>query len=115
MENSITSKKKRIRDLLKNPLTKKDRQDVVRLLVKFKKNQNKLAYHSQKLSDSLLKINPYTLMLMKCHFIDCGRDPEEAMNHLIGSTSIFHEQLVACRKAIKAARKRVKNKDYKDE
>lgn len=104
----MNAKRAKITKLLSNTATKKDRQKVVKLLVKFKKNHKKVHSCSKELSDHLLKMGPHLLQAL---FMSCS-DPA-GMQTLIDAPKFFEEALLQASAHLKAARKRVKNKDYK--
>lgn len=118
MQNKIelrNSKKRKILKLLENDATKRDRQKLVKLLVRVKKTQRKLVIHSTELSNCLSSMPPALRQWISFSVLSKGRDPNEAIDQLIDSSKVFIEGMNECRKRIKIARKRVKNKDYKDE
>jgi len=104
----LNAKRAKIQKILSNTDTKKDRQKTVKLLVKFKQNQKKVYFHAKDLSDHLLKMSPYMRKLL----FMTSSDPL-GMQQLIDCPKVFEQGLIQARAHLKAARKRVKNKDYK--
>ncbi len=98
-----------------NAVTKRDRQQLVRSLVKVKKTQKKLVNTSAELSNCLKRMPVSLRQWLGFLAIDTGRTPDEVIDPLIECADMFSEGMVECKRKIKFFRKRVKNKDYKGE
>lgn len=108
----LKGKIKRIQKLITAPVSKRDRQAIVKLLVKFKQNQKKLVKKSNELR-VLLQAIPNTLkFIFHMHSYEIGLYPEDKVQQLIEAPNVFLQGLTAVRIELKIARKKVKNKDY---
>jgi hypothetical protein len=95
--------------------TKRDRQRRVRLLIKFKKNQKKLAFHSKELKKHLLSLSSGMRSFLGLFSLQRGEHPNYYINELMKSSEVFKECFEKSKKILQLAKKQVKNKDYKDE
>ncbi len=111
----IKARKTKLQRILDTDTTKRNRQKIVTLLVQFKILQKKLVVNSKGLSDALNNMGEDLRSIIEFNALCGGHDPEGAIDHLINSHLVFKEGYEAAKHALKVARKRVKNKDYKDE
>jgi len=108
----MNAKRTKNQKILGNTATKRDRQKIVKLLVRHKKTQKKIVFCSQNLSDHLLKMStPLKEMLIRS-CLRRGGDASE-IQQLIDSPKMFNDGLKQAHAHLKAARKRVKDKNYK--
>lgn len=111
-EESVVTKKPKYHKILSCEETKRDRQAIVRILVKAKKTTKKLVHTSKELKDCLDKMPDSLRFWLGMSALQQGCDPHEMMASLSSTYDVFNGALKGGLLRIKIARKRVKNKDY---
>lgn len=108
----VVNKKSKYHKILSCEETRRDRQSIVRVLVKAKKTTKKLVITSKELKDGLDKMPDSLRFWLGMNALQQGRDSDEVITSLCSAYDFFNGALKDGLLRIKIARKRVKNKDY---